>query len=1131
MAMAKRLLLEVLGYQQNTFAEILDPNRSDLLTGVARWRSAINPSSDDWLLVYYTGHGIEHAGMLNLITRDVDVALPETASDAQAIVKALLGGEQIPSHALLVLDTCHAAAVHLDAATLAARLREAEGGAARGADFHLIATARSIGHALVGQFMKGLRDVITGGQVAGPGEEYVQPHATIEQLNQLLSEHGDQRVSYSGGGESALRFLPNPGWLPGLRLNMGREERRRVLHRLQSQALRAHWSPRARGVSTERDAGWFFTGRRRALRRIIEWMTDTTGGAGLVVKAMPGSGKSAVLARLATLADPAERAVAVAAGALEDTPENELPPLGLIDAAVYARAKDAAKIALEIAAALDLELSDNVANPEAAAASALAARAGRTVIVVDALEEAVRPADCATFLRALLQKAAGLRLLVGLRESGEESGRLTEFLGNRFTALDLDAAQWREPQDMIRYVERYLQSAPGSPYVDAGPTSLHKLAESIANRAGKSFLVASATAHALVARGVAVDSAALEPLPATVGEAFDLDLSRFEGIAGEQLRQILTALACGEGRGVPTAEWLAIAQALSEGDVTKADIDRWTEEAAFYIVTDEEYRVRVRRVYHEEFAAHLRRNLDPQREAAIAAALVSRVPIPRMGWAPAWGRASSYVLAFYAKHLWRARRTRELSELTSSPAWTMAQANRFEDHAMIVADLDLALDLARNAKPPDLDAILNACAVYASFATTAPPIVIDVLAGLGERARAELMAESTEFPLDRCQVFALLGARYASVGNRARAILCVRAAEHAARAVRGHFHTMALYWVVCAARSASEPDAARHVSDAICRALKALMDAVVRDATDNAAPTGIFGSEIASEIWPGERGEADVTFALPHWLFWAAMCLRELNDVNGLAKIRSVLAASQPRGNNLVLQTAAVAGDVAYLRTVQARDIVKPGNLALALVEAGLFVQFDALRTAGAFAEPGPADAAKRYAWALSRRGDFDAAIEVAAAINSDLEEQARALFRIAETASAAGNRAALERVAAEASKLCQAAGGDGLSGEHHAPLQSRHETAAPRTKKGARLHRGPWSHGVSRAGLQRSCSRPSIRKTRRSSPNQSAAPWSFRRSRRASLWQPRKQRSSRATCGCTRRADQMKACASACCK
>ena len=167
------------------------------------------------------------------------------------------------------------------------------------------------------------------------------------------------------------------------------------------------------------------SGRADTLRHMIEWLTDDAGGGGLVVKGQPGSGKSAVLARLATLADPRERAVATEAGALKGIPKKELPPLGVVDVAVHARAKDAAKIALEIAATLELELSGFVANPEAATATALAARAGRTVIVVDALDEAVSPANCAAFLRALLQKAPRLRVLVGLRESGKKSGWLT----------------------------------------------------------------------------------------------------------------------------------------------------------------------------------------------------------------------------------------------------------------------------------------------------------------------------------------------------------------------------------------------------------------------------------------------------------------------------------------------------------------------------------------------------------------------------------------------------------------------------------------------------------------------------------------------------------------------------------
>ena len=1016
MTMAKHLLLEVLGYQRDTFDEILDPDQSELLKGVAKWRARIALTPDDWLLVYYTGHGHEKE-VLHLITRDVDADCPETAPSAQAIVSALLGGEQMPRHALLVLDTCHSGAAHFDTAAMAARLRESAGGADRGGDFHVIATARSIGQALVGHFMEVLNTVLTAGQAAGPDEVFVQPSTVIEQVNKFLSAHGDQRASYSGGGESTLRFLPNPGWLPSLRLNMGREERIHVLNRIQSQALRSHWDPRARGVSTEHDIGWFFTGRGRVLRHIIEWLTNCDGG-GLMVKGLPGSGKSAVLARLATLADPHQRDVATEAGALKDIPEEEVPPLGVVHAAVHARAKGAAKIALEIAGALELELSGNVADPEGATVNALAARTGRTVIVVDALDEAVRPADCAAFLRRLLQKKADLCVLVGLRESGEQSRGLTALLDSRFKMLDLDSPEWREPKDIIHYVERYLRSAPRSPYMRATQASVHNLAESIAAKAGNSFLVASVTAHALVARGVILDPVALEPLPETVGEAFDLDLARFEGIAGEQLRCILTALACGEGRGLPSAEWLAIAQTLSGGDVTAADINRWREEAAFYIVADEEFGVPVLRLYHEEFTAHLRRDVDTNREATIAAALVSRMSISDIETMQ-WNGASSYTLAFFAKHLWRARRTQELSRLTNSESWVQAKRNRFGDHGLILSDLDLAIDLARRSEPPDFKTILTACMQYGTFATPAPPLVIDVLAGLGNLARAEVMAESIEFPFDRCQAFSLLAARYSSVGNHARAISCVRSAEHAARAIRGHYYTLALYWVVCAARANDQFEVVQRVRDAIDQPLSAMAAAAERYAADNASPDGAFKREVSLRILSDNpRMTKDVDFALPHWLFWAAMCLREVDDVNGLTRIRIVLAASKPKGINLDLQTAAVTGDVEYLRAVQAGGIIKPRNLALALIEAGLSAEFDTLRAGGAFDGHDNDDSAKRYSWALARRGDFDDALKVAAAIYKDLEEQARALFRIAHTALAAEDGAALLRVAAEVSKL-----------------------------------------------------------------------------------------------------------------
>ena len=75
-------------------------------------------------------------------------------------------------------------------------------------------------------------------------------------------------------------------------------------------ALKEHWDPRGRGVERAARPGWFFTGRRRALSHLVAWLTAAPAAADnvRVVTGGPGSGKSAVLARLVTTSNPRYRA-------------------------------------------------------------------------------------------------------------------------------------------------------------------------------------------------------------------------------------------------------------------------------------------------------------------------------------------------------------------------------------------------------------------------------------------------------------------------------------------------------------------------------------------------------------------------------------------------------------------------------------------------------------------------------------------------------------------------------------------------------------------------------------------------------------------------------------------------------
>jgi hypothetical protein len=69
-----------------------------------------------------------------------------------------------------------------------------------------------------------------------------------------------------------------------------------------------HWRPRARGVSIESERGYRFRGRTEALTKIARWLDRPEPDRRvLVVTGSPGVGKSAVLGRIVTTADPSIR--------------------------------------------------------------------------------------------------------------------------------------------------------------------------------------------------------------------------------------------------------------------------------------------------------------------------------------------------------------------------------------------------------------------------------------------------------------------------------------------------------------------------------------------------------------------------------------------------------------------------------------------------------------------------------------------------------------------------------------------------------------------------------------------------------------------------------------------------------
>ena len=201
---------------------------------------------------------------------------------------------------------------------------------------------------------------------------------------------------------------------------MAVDSARAVLERIQRTTMATHWDPRARGVAMASERGWMFTGRAKAMRKVLSWMSTAGGGEGLVVTGPPGTGKSALLARIVTLADPVIRKKSEADHALADVPADELPPLQLVTVAIHARRKTAADVALELAVALGARLDSGETEPEAMARAAATARTVPATLVVDALDEAQQPNQVAIFLRSIVERRPQVSLVVALRAHGAD---------------------------------------------------------------------------------------------------------------------------------------------------------------------------------------------------------------------------------------------------------------------------------------------------------------------------------------------------------------------------------------------------------------------------------------------------------------------------------------------------------------------------------------------------------------------------------------------------------------------------------------------------------------------------------------------------------------------------------------
>lgn len=583
---------------------------------------------DDIVVVYLTGHGVKGHDKHWLVLRDTDPErLTSTAIETHSVIAWLHEAEV--EHLFVIVDLCYAGLAAID---VLSRDRTLPPGAT------VLFTAAPQRPAHARELTDALRAFLEDASKGVYGEQpYLKPTDLRNYLEVALQ---GQAFLAAPVCITPSPCLPNPGHRPEDNAPVPTRPAVRDLA-LREQDLETHWAPKSRGLATADESGWLFTGRREAMRRLSSFVQGPPGT--LLVTGVAGSGKSAILSRLVTLADARFREMFAEelVGELDTTPD-AIPPIGSIDVAVHATGKTATEVLDQIHAALSSMapppwtrdrtglvrstgeyLATDPYESRLAEVNAAIERRGDTTIVVDALDEAQEPM---TLLRSLLCRLTGeLRLVIGVRSPGtgsEVSDDSRHALADTATAalradvLACDAAPYWSDDDLGGYVAALLRAdaSRSSPY-RRDPTLADVVGAAVATAVAPSYLAARIVGRSLSSRHAVPD---FDDPTWQVGAAADVaGLLREEllhGITDPACRHralhLLRAVAYAKGRGIPwQGVWPTVAAAVA-GDGTSYDHDdiAWllTQPLAGYLTRDVEDGVTVYRLFHDALTEALR---------------------------------------------------------------------------------------------------------------------------------------------------------------------------------------------------------------------------------------------------------------------------------------------------------------------------------------------------------------------------------------------------------------------------------------------------------------------------------------------------------------------------------------------
>ncbi|MEU3777492.1 tetratricopeptide repeat protein [Streptomyces sp. NPDC032472] len=712
-------LLEARGFAPTV---VPDPRQAALRAAVKDWAKAWNATGGRGpAVILWSGHGVRDEQDLRLVVHDTDdPAYGDETYSANLLTEAALRSKA--DQMLLLIDTCHAGAGVLESLETAfGKLSARNLPPGRSAWLGVLASSRPQEKAeAAGILLNTLTRVLR----EGPGtDEYRHEWssrngqvsgATV--INTVLAQWPQEvghRPVPAMFGEPRLMF-DNP-----LRRNAAEPE------------LVEHLVRASRGAARD-DEGWFFSGRRRVLGEITAWLEARRPGLFLVTGSA-GSGKSAVLGRIATLSDRTHRADTAAHGAL--TPEDPDPGEGSIDVSLHLRGFTVQQLAEAVADRLDLPRPETPAALIAAVEKAWPEDADRRLpaLVLDGLDEAA-PDQAHPIVEQLLAPLSRMTcVLLGSRDRPFRPQQdpaepldqaVSRLLDVRAQATDLDAES-DTTQDIRAYCHRRLRAG-ALPLQDAETAADLITARASTHTGG--FLFARMATDSVIrhfAASGAEDRAEedwTQSIPSSISAAFTEDLE------DDRARDLLAALAWSAGKGMPArGVWEAAASALSpDGAVYgPADVDWLLNTYGRYVVEDTDGTQAVYRLYHREFVSHLRRTAEvPDPAFRVARALVGLLRVQTAD-ATAIENANPYLRWELSAH----------AAMADTRGITLIRELVDVNEEVFLPDLAHALDtlavsLSRSGRRSEALALSReAAGLYRSLADTDPAAYLPDLAG------------------------------------------------------------------------------------------------------------------------------------------------------------------------------------------------------------------------------------------------------------------------------------------------------------------------------------------------------------------------------------------------------------------